>query len=50
MKYIMYFIFTELEVEVSGNGTRNGTVTEGEEVVLICDLNTGGAPPDVQWM
>ena len=47
-----YFIFTELEVEVSGpgNGTGNGTVTEGEEVVLICDLNTGGAPPDVQWM
>ena len=48
MKDLLLFFFTELEVEVSGPG--NGTVTEGEEVVLICDLNTGGPPPYVQWM
>ena len=43
-----YFItHTVLEVEVSGLNT--WTVTEGETVVLMCNLNTGEGAPDVSW-
>ena len=45
--HVLLFHCSELEVEVISPTT--GTVVEGETVVLLCNLNTGGGAPDVTW-
>ena len=40
-------LFLELKVVITS--TINGPVTAGNGVVLVCNLNTGGAPPNIIW-
>ena len=45
---ILHCCLVELKVIVSS--TINGSITAGDGVVLVCNLDTGGAPPtSVTW-
>ena len=45
----IYIIILLLELKVVVNSTINGPVTAGSGVVLVCNLDTGGAPSNVTW-